>query len=86
MMKPVKTKPRFRCDFCRRVSTEQAMIKTRAHLFPESESAVRLLPIAATTRRTAARVDGAIPIQIPCPYCSKFQTREQWEQGLGATT
>jgi hypothetical protein len=67
-MKPVQSKPRFRCDFCRFQATEPTVIKHERICWRNPE---RHCPTCNNTG-VIAWVEDIYPYNEPCPYCARF--------------
>lgn len=86
-MRLVKTRPRYRCDYCRRVSTEEAMKRHERICWLNPN---RTCDICGGKGRYTEvygdlvyEGDCGLSQEVDCYFCSQFQTREQWEQSLG---
>lgn len=60
-MRAVKSKPRFHCDFCSRVSTEEAMAKHERICWRNPN---RYCPTCKNTDRVVDEFGS-----FPCPFC-----------------
>lgn len=69
-MKPVKTKPRFKCDFCRRVSTKGAMETHEKICWKNPNRYCELCDNRGYVREC---YDEGICSDEPCIYCSQFK-------------
>lgn len=72
-MKPIRTRPKFRCDFCRYTATAPSVENHEKICWLNPN---RFCPLCKNTGQTIV-VDH---LTEPCYYCSKFTTKEQWEQ------
>ena len=75
-MKPVRTLPRFKCDFCSRRSTAQSMAKHEPRCFRNPN---RFCDYCENTGFTD--MDMSFDIydyheKMPCHYCAKFNVKQ----------
>lgn len=82
-MKPIRTRPKFRCDFCRYSATAPAVEKHEKICWLNPNRYCQMCQNRGYYFDVYDTVDGATAPKIPCPYCSKFTTKEQWEERLG---
>lgn len=69
-MRPVKTQPRFRCDFCRKVSTRAAMEKHERICWNNPDRYCDLCD-------NKGYHDDGYPSGEPCHYCSQRKVRDE---------
>lgn len=77
-MKPVKTQPRFQCDFCKRRSVRHVIEKHEPRCFRNPN---RFCDECQNTREVTIYVDDIAEgiggsFQSPCQYCSKFDAKQ----------
>lgn len=75
-MRPIKTKPRFRCGFCRFTATAPTVEKHEKICWLNPN---RLCPLCQNKGYTIDVIDEGLTHKEPCYYCSKFTTKQQWE-------
>jgi hypothetical protein len=73
-VRPVKSKPRFKCDFCRRVATEAAIARHEPLCYKNPD---RFCPTCKNTGTLSEDYGSAGSAEYPCPYC-KPSINEQW--------
>lgn len=82
-MTPVKSNPRYRCAYCRRISTKAAMERHERRCFrnPNREcDACRNTGIIEENRPFPHK-----DIQEECPYCAKFKAWKDYQNGESQT-
>ena len=83
-MKPVKTRPRFNCDFCRRISTEAAMKKHEIRCFKNPNRYCELCDNKGYTTECHGDLieegDCGLSEDVPCPYCKTADEIKEQEK------
>lgn len=75
----MKTKPKYRCQFCRYAATLPSVEKHEKICWRNPD---RFCPNCKNTgQQYLIGGDGDPMYTEPCIYCSKNTTREQWENG-----
>lgn len=74
MPKLIKTKPKYRCDFCRYTATLRTISKHENLCWLNPD---RMCPRCKNTGLVSDEIAGV----ANCPYCEKYTTKEQWEEG-----
>ena len=70
-MIPVKTQPRFKCDFCKKRSTRAGMELHERRCYRNPD---RFCDYCQNTGIEAG--DGSKDFYPPCPYCAKFDKQQ----------
>lgn len=74
-MKPVKTLPKFKCDFCKRRSTKSAMERHEKVCFRNPNRYCEYCDNRGETDEVFGDVmydgDGGLHGPVPCPWCSR---------------
>ena len=68
IMKQIKSVPRYRCDFCKRVSTKSAMTLHEQRCFRNPK---RFCDYCNNTKEITAEILEGNEIKQDCPYCAK---------------
>lgn len=71
-MKLVKTKPKFRCDFCKHTSTKKRMEWHEKMCFRNPDRYCDYCDNRGHTLDTDAEYGEVTTREIPCPHCVKF--------------
>ena len=66
-MRPVKVRPRWRCDFCRRTSSSVESMKTHEKICWRNPNRV-----CDQCQATGVQVHDYTGAEEPCYYCSQF--------------
>lgn len=67
-MRPVNTQPRFKCDFCSRVTTESAMVRHEPICW---KNPARFCPACDNTGEDVWDHGEGLIERHPCYYCSQ---------------
>lgn len=77
-MRPVKTKPRFKCDFCRFTATEPTVKKHEPRCWGNPDRYCDYCNnkghITVVHGDLVEEGDCGLSQDIPCPYCSQFRS------------
>lgn len=68
MVKPVKTRPRFRCDHCRKTGVAESIARHEQICWKNPD---RLCPTCNNTGEVSEYIEGAGTKIDPCPFCSQ---------------
>lgn len=75
-MKPVKTRPKFKCDYCRHMSGLKAMEKHEGICFLNPNRWCDFCKNKGEYTEVYGDLiedgDSGLSQTLPCPYCSKF--------------
>ena len=81
-MKEVKVMPRYKCDFCKKRSTKQFMLKHEPTCYRNPK---RICYLCNNSKEVSAGDDNCTP--VPCPECERFDPEklkaiEDYEKAL----